>query len=115
MVEIVDALPVVPLRAPDWGEAARILEQAVKAGNQDPQAAYLLAMCYKHLGRSADARQVLGKIVDPDANVRLQRGVLAFAYREFEQAADEFAQAWQQEPASYAAAYNLLLARLCQG
>src|SRR5947209_19847179 len=114
MTEVLDALPVVPLGASDWGEAARLLEQAIKAGNQDPQAAYLLAMCYKHLGRTAEARQVLGKISQPDANVLLQRGVLAFADRDFVQAGDEFARAWEQEPASYPAAYNLLLARLCQ-
>jgi tetratricopeptide (TPR) repeat protein len=115
MDEVLDALPVVPLAAANWGEAARLLEQAVKAGNQDPQAAYLLAMCYKHLGRGADARQVLGKIADPDANVLLQRGVLAFADRDFVQAGQEFAQACEKEPASYPAAYNLVLARLCQG
>src|ERR1700722_1751302 len=115
MTEVLDALPVVPLEATDWTEAARVLEQAIKAGNQDPQAAYLLAMCYKHLGRTADARQALSKITGPDANVFLQRGVLAFADRDFAQAGNDFTQAWDQEPASYPAAYNLLLARLCQG
>jgi tetratricopeptide (TPR) repeat protein len=115
MTPVLDVLPVVPLGATDWSEAARILEQAVKAGNQDPQAAYLLAMCFKHLGRIADARQALSKIADPDANVHLQRGVLAFADRDFVQAEQEFARAWAKEPTSYPAAYNLMLARLCQG
>src|ERR1700687_5250722 len=99
MTDVLDTLHVVPLGAADWGQAARVLEQALKAGNQDPQAAYLLAMCYKHLGRTADARQVLSKIAQPDANVYLQRGVLAFADRDFVQAAEEFTQAWEKEPA----------------
>jgi tetratricopeptide (TPR) repeat protein len=115
MPEVVDALPVVPLGAADWGEAARLLEQAVKAGNHDPQTTYLLAMGYKHLGRVAEARQVLDKIADADANVLLQRGILAFSDRDYGQAAQGFAQSWQSDPASYPAAYNLLLARLCQG
>jgi tetratricopeptide (TPR) repeat protein len=115
MTPVQDVLPVVPLGATDWNEAARVLEQAIKAGNQDPQAAYLLAMCLKHLGRTADARQVLGKIAAADANVLLQRGVLAFADRDYAQAGQEFARAWDHEPTSYPAAYNLMLARLCQG
>ena len=105
----------MPLGAADYIEAARLLEQAVKAGNHDPRAAYMLAMCYKHLGRIADARQVLDRIADADANVLLQRGILAFADREYGQAAQAFAQSWENDPASYPAAYNLLLARLCQG
>jgi len=115
MPEILEALPVVPVETTDWAEAARVLEQAIKAGNQDPQAAYLLAISYKHLGRTADARQVLRKITAPDANVLLQRGVLAFADRDFAQAGQEFAQSWEKEPTSFPAAYNLLLANLCQG
>lgn len=115
MSDVLEALPVVPVEATNWNEAARLLEQAIKAGNQDPQAAYLLAMCYKHLDRTADARQALSKIAHPDANVCLQRGVLAFADRDYPQAGQEFAQSWDLEPGSYPAAYNLLLARLCQG
>ncbi len=81
-----------------------MLEQAVKAGNQDPNALYLLAMGYKHLGRVADARQTLAKITDPDANVLLQRGVLAFTDRDFTRAAAEFSLAWDKDPTLYAAA-----------
>src|SRR5579884_2722739 len=109
----VSDIPAAPER--DWAEATRLLEQAVKVGASDPQALYLLALGYKHLGRTADARHVLGKIAEPDANVLLQRGVLAFTDKDYAQAADEFARAWEKEPASYAAGYNLLLARLCQG
>jgi tetratricopeptide (TPR) repeat protein len=108
-------IAVTPVADPDWPEAIRFLEQAVKAGNQDPHALYLLAMAYKHQERSADARQTLSKIADPDANVLLQRGVLAFNDKDWPAAAAEFDKAWQKDPASYPAAYNLMLARLCQG
>ncbi len=115
MTEILDVIPVTPLAQPDWEEAARLLEQAVKAGCQDPQALYLLAMGYKHLGRVTDARRVLDKVADPDPNVLLQRGILAFSDKDFAKAADEFTRGWDKEPNSYAAGYNLMLARLCQG
>src|SRR5690349_15276827 len=107
-----DAVPIAPVAEPDWAEAVRFLEQATKAGNQDPQALYLLAMGYKHLGRVADARHALSKVADPDANVLLQRGVLAFLDRDYAKAAEEFARSWEKESASYAAAYNLMLAKL---
>lgn len=110
-----DVIPIAPVAEPDWTEAVRFLEQAVKVGNQDPQALYLLAMGYKHLGRTADARATLARIAEPDANVLLQRGVLAFLDREYAKAADEFTLAGEKDPQSYAACYNLMLARLCQG
>src|SRR5581483_9990669 len=109
----VSDIPAAPAR--DWGEATRLLEQAVKAGSSDAHALYLLALGYKHLGRTADARAVLAKIAEPDANVLLQRGVHAFADKDYAAAAEEFARAWERDPAFYAAGYNLLLARLCQG
>ncbi len=110
-----DVIAVTPVADPDWSDATRLLEQAVKAGNQDPHAIYLLAMAYKHQNRSAEARQTLAKITDPDANVVLQRGVLAFNDKEWATAAEDFEKAWQKEPTSYPPAYNLLLTRLCQG
>ncbi len=97
----------------DPNKAAGLLEQALRVGSKDPATAYLLAMCYKRLGRSADARTVLSKVADPDANVHLQRGLLAYADRDFAQAEIDFTRSFEMEPA-YAAAYNLLLARLCQ-
>jgi tetratricopeptide (TPR) repeat protein len=115
MPDVIDAIPVTPVHSPDWTEATRLLEQAVKAGNQDAQALYLLAMAYKHQGRFADARHVLGKIIEPDANVLLQRGILAFTDKDYEKAAEEFARSWEKDSASYPAAYNLMLTRLCQG
>ena len=109
-------IPVVaPIAEPDWPAAIRFFEQAHKAGSSDAQGLYLLALAYKHTGRSADARQTLARITDPDANVLLQRGVLAFNEKEWQNAATEFEKAWDKEPASYPAAYNLMLTRLCQG
>src|SRR2546421_12808813 len=98
MTEVIDAIPVAPLAEPDWAKAIRFLEQAVKAGNQDANTLYLLAMAYKHQKRGGEARQILGKISNPDANVLLQRGVLAFSDKDWNQAAQEFSQAWQQDP-----------------
>ncbi len=115
MPDVIDVMPVTAVHRPDWAEATRLLEQAVKAGNQDPQALYLLGTAYKHQGRFADARHVLGKIAEPDANVLLQRGILAFTDKEYARAADEFARAWEKEPSSYPAAYDLMLCRLCLG
>jgi tetratricopeptide (TPR) repeat protein len=115
MPDATDLIPVAHATDSNWVDAARLLEQAVKAGNQDPNALYLLAMAYKHLGRTADARHILSKIVEPDANVLLQRGVLAFIDKDFAQAATEFERACEKEPTAYAPAYNLFLARLSQG
>jgi tetratricopeptide (TPR) repeat protein len=115
MPEVLDVISVAPVAEPDWAEAIRFLEQAVKAGNQDPNGLYLLAMAYKHLGRTGEARATLAKVGDPDANVLLQRGVLAFNDKEWAPAASEFEKAWQKDPTSYPAAYNLMLTRLCQG
>jgi tetratricopeptide (TPR) repeat protein len=115
MPQIDEVISVAPVAEPDWGEAIRFLEQAVKAGNTDPNGLYMLAMAYKHTGRGGDARQTLAKIPDPDANVLLQRGVLAFNEKEWASAETEFDKAWQKDPTSYPAAYDLMLSRLCQG
>jgi tetratricopeptide (TPR) repeat protein len=115
MTQVLDNIPEAVILVTDWPEAARLLEQSIRAGNQDAQAAYLLATCYKQLGRIPEARQTLAKIAQPDANVLLQRGVLAFLDRDYANAAEEFARSWDKFPESYPAAYNLLLARLCLG
>jgi tetratricopeptide (TPR) repeat protein len=115
MSDVLDVISVAPVAEPDWAEAIRFLEQAVKAGSQDPNGLYMLAMAYKHQGRTGEARQMLAKIADPDANVLLQRGVLAFNEKEWANASGEFEKAWHKEAASYPAAYNLMLTRLCQG
>ena len=97
MTDSQDVISVAPVAEPDWPEAIRFFEQAVKAGNQDANALYLLAMAYKHQNRSGEARQTLAKISDPDANVLLQRGVLAFNDKEWPAAATEFEKAWQKD------------------
>ena len=83
-------VPGVGLGAP----AIRFLEQAVKAGHQDANGLYMLAMAYKHQGRGGEARAMLAKIADPDANVLLQRGVLAFNDKEWANAGSEFEKAY---------------------
>src|SRR5947209_5167054 len=96
-------------------EAARLLEQALKVGPADPNVAYLLAIGYKRQGKTAEARTALRKIAEPDANVWLQLGLLSFAEKQFAQAEEELARAWQMDPSSYEASFNLLLTRLCEG
>ena len=71
MSEVQEVISVAPVAEPEWGEAIRFLEQAVKAGCQETNALYLLAMAYKHQNRSGEARQMLAKIANPDANVLL--------------------------------------------
>lgn len=110
-----EALPeAVPVLTP-WEEASAFLEQAVRVGKMTPELAYLLALSYKRQGKSGEARTALRKITAPDANVWLQLGLLSFGEGQYAQAADEFARAVQLDDQSYAAAYNLLLARLYAG
>lgn len=96
-------------------EAARLLEQALTVGPADPKVAYLLAMCHKRQGNTAEARAALRKISQPDANIWLQFGLLSFAEKQVAQAEEEFARAWQMDPTFYEASFNLLLTRLCLG
>src|SRR6516165_1459999 len=115
MASTVEAIPVALPATPNLAEAVRFFEQAVKVGCQDSQVAYMLGMCYKRLGRLQEARNTLRKTTKPDANVLLQLGLISFAEKSYSDAEKEFAQAWQQKPESYEAAYNLLLTRLCLG
>src|SRR5262245_48320516 len=105
------AIPV-PVHLED---AARLLEQAIKAGCHEPEAAYMLAMCYKKQGKPGEARGALRKIAHPDANVLLQMGLLSLEEQQYAQAEQEFAQSLQADLGSYDACYNLLLARLALG
>jgi Flp pilus assembly protein TadD len=111
-IPVAEPIPVADLVASPYAAAARLLEQAVKAGAPDPQLAYLLALAYKREGKPAEARQALRKIARPDANVLLQMGLLSLQEKQVAQAEQEFARAWEMEPALYEACYNLLLARL---
>ncbi len=97
---------------PRWDDAARLLEQATRAGVQDAGALMLQALAYKHLGRTGEARQTLTRLNHPDADVLTQRGLLAFKDKEYAVAADDFQAALTHDPTKFAAAYNLFLARL---
>jgi tetratricopeptide (TPR) repeat protein len=110
-----DGLPVAQPVNRRWQDAAAFLEQAVRTGTKGPQAAYLLALCYKRQGKTAEARAALRKITPPDANVWLQLGVLSFTERQYEQAEQECSRARDLDPSSYEAGYNLLLACLALG
>jgi tetratricopeptide (TPR) repeat protein len=96
-------------------EAARLLEQAAKTGGNDPHVQYMLALCYKGLGKPGDARNALRKIKEPDANVWLQIGLLSFGEKNYPQAEQDFTKSLELDRQSYEAAYNLMLSRLYQG
>ena len=72
-------------------------------------------MARKRQDRAAEARAALQKIPQPDANVFLQLGLLSLREQQPARAGQEFAQAWQLDPTSYAAGYNLLVTRLGLG
>jgi Flp pilus assembly protein TadD len=111
-----DDIPLaLPFEEGNLEEAARLLAQALEASPSDTNIAYLLALCWKRQGNPAEARSALRRITRPDANVWLQLGLLSFAEKQFAQAEEEFARAWKMDPASYEAAFNLLLTRLCLG
>src|SRR5712691_131844 len=112
---ILEAIPADQPAPSRFDTAARLLEQACQAGSEDPHVAYLLAMACKRQGRLAEARAALQKIAQPDANVLLQLGLLSLREQQPAQASQEFARAWQLDPASYDAGYNLLVTRLGLG
>ncbi|HKB40649.1 MAG TPA: tetratricopeptide repeat protein, partial [Gemmataceae bacterium] len=66
-------------------------------------------------GKTAEARAALRKITRPDANVFLQMGLLSLQENVVAQAEQEFARAWQMDSKSFAACYNLVMARLSLG
>jgi tetratricopeptide (TPR) repeat protein len=114
-VPVAEAIPVAQVISSRFEAAAKFLEQALKAGPQEAEAAYLLALAYKRQGKTAEARQALRKIARPDANVFLQMGLLSLQEQQLAQAEEEFARAWQTDPRCYEACYNLLLTRLTLG
>ena len=110
-----DVLTQPETTAAHYADATRWIDQAVKAGCHDPTVLYMLGCSYKHMGKTAEARSAFRRIAEPDANVWLQLGLLSIRERAYPQAAEEFAKAWDLDPAFYAAAFNLVLARLWQG
>lgn len=113
--EVLDVIPVDETEPRRLEQAAQLFEQALKAGRNDPNIAYLLGIAHKKRGKLAEARAAFRSINQPDANVMLQLGLVSFAEKQYAQAEQEFARSRQLEPTSYAAGYNLLLAHLCQG
>jgi tetratricopeptide (TPR) repeat protein len=113
--DVLEAIPVDDVDAAGLQQAAALLEQALRTGPNDPNVAYLLGLCYKRLGRTADARTAFRKIASPDANVHLQMGLLSLAEKNASQARQEFERAWQADPTSYAAGYDLVWSNLLLG
>src|SRR4051812_25592981 len=118
-VELVDegneAAPVAEVIPPRFEAAAQLLDRAARAGCQDPNVLYMLALARKRQGKTAEARAALRKIARPDADVFLQLGLLSLAENQLAQAEGEFARAAELDPASYEICYNLLLTRLTLG
>src|SRR5881227_3763618 len=110
-----EVIPVVEAVPAHYAEAAQVLERAVQAGCQDANVFYLLALAHKRQGKVAEARNALRKITRPDANVVLQLGLLSLREQNLAQAEGEFTRAWEMDPTSYEACYNLLLTRLTLG
>jgi tetratricopeptide (TPR) repeat protein len=118
---VVEAIPLAEPVPARLEAAAEQLERAIKAGCQDPNVAYMLALAYKRQGKLTDARNALRKLLAPgtrqapDGNVFLQLGLLSLQEGQLAQAEQEFAKAWELEPNAYEACYNLLLTRLTLG
>jgi tetratricopeptide (TPR) repeat protein len=114
-----DSCPLTPDSC--FETAARLLDQALEAGCRDPAVIYLLAMAHKRRGNLREARNALRRIEPADGNVWLQLGVLSrrevkgSMTQPLQQAEQEFARAWQEDPRSYEACHNLLLTRLSLG
>src|SRR5262249_3038963 len=104
----IEVVPIDEAHAPRYAEASALLEKALGAGRADPEVAYLLALAYKRQGKTAEARAALRKIAKPDAAVWLQMGLLSLREKNLAQAEGEFARAFDMEPQSFPACYNLL-------
>ena len=98
-----------------WTRAASFLDQALKVGLKDPNAAYLLGLVQKRRGLVEEARTALRKVTPPDAGVALQLALLSIQQKEMAQAEQELTEAAQLEPESFPIAANLLLTRLALG
>jgi Flp pilus assembly protein TadD len=119
--KLVETVAQAPADAVRFETAARLLDQALQGGCQDPAVIYLLAMAYKRRGNLREARNALRRIEPADGNVWLQLGLLSrrevkgSLTQPLQQAEQEFARAWQEDPHSYEACHNLLLTRLSLG
>src|SRR5262245_46121199 len=93
-----EVLPEAEAIPPHLADAARLLEQAAKAGAREPEVAYMLAMCLKRMGKHGEALAALRKLPNPDPNIILQMGVLALKERQYADAEQHFARALQADP-----------------
>ena len=114
-VEVVDAIPIEEEDTPRFESAAQFLDRAIQAGCQDPNVIYMLAMAYKHQGRTNEARTALRKITRPDAGILLQMGLISLQEQNLPQAEGELSRAWEMDKNSYEICYNLLLTQLTLG
>lgn len=114
-MEVLEVVPVDEVDTSFYAAAAGLLEQAIKAGSNDPSVHYMLAMAYKRQGKTNEARIALRKINRPDGNVLLQMGLLSLQENNLPQAEGELLRAWEADKTSYEIAYNLLLTQLTLG
>ncbi|MBV9122516.1 MAG: hypothetical protein JO112_04010, partial [Planctomycetes bacterium] len=91
------------------------LEAVLQEGGPDGKVVYLLALAYKRQGRVLETRTALRRMPRPDANVFLQLGLLSLREQQLPQAVQELARAWQMDPRSFEAGWNLLLTRFSLG
>src|SRR5688500_5095869 len=101
-----DAPTAKPKLAASWTArfeaASAILERAAQSGSSpDPNVLYMLAMAYKRQGKNAEARKALDRIRQPDANVRLQKALLALADDDLRTAEQELERARSMDDSSY--------------
>ncbi len=74
--DVLEAIPVDDVDAAQLQHAAALLEQALKAGPNDGHVAYLLGLCYKRLGKTADARAAFEAALKLDPSNRLAKAGL---------------------------------------
>ena len=108
-------IPILEEVRTRFTEAAVLLDRATQSGCNDPAVIYMLGLAHKRDGKINEARTAFRKIQKPDANVILQMGLLSLREGNLAQAEEEFGRAFQMDPKSFAAAYNLAMTRLCHG
>jgi tetratricopeptide (TPR) repeat protein len=111
----IDDIPLAEIISPEYEQAAELLDRGIQGGCQDGNVFYLLGLAHRRQGKIEEARKALRRIARPDASVFLQLGLLSLDEQQYAQAAEEFQRAVQSDANSYAAAFNLLMARLTLG
>jgi tetratricopeptide (TPR) repeat protein len=114
-VEPVEVVPFAEAVQSRYEVAAQVLDRAVQGGCQDTNVLYMLALAHKRQGKIQEARNALRKIPKADDAVMLQMGLLSLQEGNLPQAENEFLKAFELNPKSYEACYNLLLTWLTLG